>query len=94
MKMIGRAPLANINLDRDSRYYLLNGLVSSKHGLVMTFGEQSKHAMFSTVIKTDIGIKHEFDEKTEIALKEQLSEVVFDGYLKVVKSDVEYIRIK
>lgn len=94
MKMIGRAPLANINLDRDSRYYLLNGLVSSKHGLVMTFGEQSKHAMFSAVIKTDIGKKPEFDEKTEIALKEQLSEVVFDGYLKVVKSDVEYIRIK
>ena len=94
MKMIGRAPLANINLDRDSRYHLLHGIVSDRHGLVMTFGEQSKHAMFSTVIKTDIGKKPEFDEKTEIALKEQLSEVIFDGYLKVVKSDVEYVRIK
>lgn len=94
MKMIGRAPLSNINLDRDSRYYLLNGLVGARSGLLMTFGEQSKPAMFSKIIKTDIGIKHEFDEKTETALKEQLSEVIFDGYLKVVKSDVEYVRIK
>lgn len=94
MKMIGRAPLANINLDRDSRYHLLHGMVSARSGLLMTFGEQSKPAMFSKIIKTDIGKKPEFDEKTEIALKEQLSEVIFDGYLKVVKSDVEYIRIK
>lgn len=94
MKMIGRAPLANINLDRDSRYHLLHGIVSDRHGLVMTFGEQSKHAMFSIVIKTDIGKKPNFDEKTETSLKEQLRGVVFDGYLKMVKSDVEYIRIK
>lgn len=94
MKMIGRAPLANINLDRDSRYHLLHGLVSARSGLLMTFGEQSKPAMFSKIIKTDIGTRPDFDGKTETALKEQLSEVIFDGYLKVVKSDVEYIRIK
>lgn len=94
MKMIGRAPLANINLDRDSRYYLLNETVSNRTGLVMTFGEQNKHALFSIIIKTDIGKKPDFDEKTEISLKEQLREVIFGGYLKVVKSDVEYIRIK
>lgn len=93
LRLVGLAPLLNINLDRDTRYYLLNGLKSNASGANIYFGDISSHVMYTVAIKTQEVLKPEYSNEIINKLKDLCENVVFEGYINLDRKKVQYERI-
>ena len=93
MRYVGLAPMVNINLNRDARYYLLNGLKSDSTGANIYFGDIKSNIMFDITIKTPEVQKPEYSDEILEKLKDIFENTVFDGTLNFGRKKVEYERI-
>lgn len=93
MRYIGLAPIVNLNLNRDTRYYILNGLKNDRTGANIYFGDIKSHIMFNIIIKAPEVQKPEYSDKVLEKLKDLFTESVFDGTLNFGRKKVQYERI-
>lgn len=93
MRYIGLAPMVNLNLNRDARYYILNGLKNDRTGANIYFGDINSHIMFNITIKAPEVQKPEYSDKVLEKLKDLFTESVFDGTLNFGRKKVQYERI-
>lgn len=93
MRYIGLAPMINLNLNRDARYYILNGLKNDRTGANIYFGDVNSHIMFGITIKAPEVQKPEYSDKVLEKLKDLFTESVFDGTLNFGRKKVQYERI-
>ena len=93
MRYIGLAPMVNLNLNRDARYYILNGLKNDRTGANIYFGDIKSHIMFNIIIKAPEVQKPEYSDKVLEKLKDLFTESVFDGTLNFGRKKVQYERI-
>lgn len=93
MRYVGLAPLVNINLNRNFRYYILNGLKSDGTGATIYFGDIKSNIMFDITIKAPEVQKPEYSDEILEKLKDTFEYTVFDGTLNFGRKKVEYERI-
>lgn len=93
MRYIGLAPMVNLNLNRDTRYYILNGLKNDRTGANIYFGDVNSHIMFNIIIKAPEVPKPEYSDEIIEKLKDTFTESVFDGTLNFGRKKVQYERI-
>ena len=93
MRYIGLAPMVNINLNRDARYYILNGLKNDRTGANIYFGDVNSHIMFNITIKAPEVQKPEYSDEILEKLKDTFEESVFEGVLNFGRKKVQYERI-
>ena len=93
MRYIGLAPMVNINVNRDARYYILNGLKNDRTGANIYFGDINSHIMFNITIKAPEVQKPEYSDEILEKLKDTFEESVFDGVLNFGRKKVQYERI-
>jgi len=93
MRYIGLAPMVNINVNRDARYYILNGLKNDRTGANIYFGDINSHIMFNITIKAPEVQKPEYSDEILEKLKDSFEESVFDGVLNFGRKKVQYERI-
>ena len=93
MRYIGLAPMVNLNLNRDARYYILNGLKNDRTGANIYFGDIKSHIMFNITIKSPEVQKPEYSDEILKKLKDIFEVTVFDGTLNFGRKKVQYERI-
>lgn len=93
LRYVGLAPLLNVNLDRDFRYYILNGLRSDGNGVTVYFGDISSHVMYTITIKTQEVPKPEYFDEIINKLKDLCENVVFEGCINLDRKKVQYERV-
>ena len=93
MRYIGLAPMVNLNLNRDTRYYILNGLKNDRIGANIYFGDVNSHIMFNITIKAPEVQKPEYSDEILEKLKDTFEVSVFDGTLNFGRKKVQYERI-
>ena len=93
MRYIGLAPMVNLNLNRDTRYYILNGLKNDRTGANIYFGDVNSHIMFNITIKAPEVQKPEYSDEILEKLKDTFEVSVFDGTLNFGRKKVQYERI-
>ena len=93
MRYIGLAPMVNLNLTRDARYYILNGLKNDRTGANIYFGDIKSHIMFNIIIKAPEVQKPEYSDEILEKLKDTFEVSVFDGTLNFGRKKVQYERI-
>lgn len=93
MRYIGLAPMVNLNLNRDARYYILNGLKNDRTGANVYFGDINSHIMFNITIKAPEVVKPEYSDEILEKLKDTFEESVFNGTLNFGRKKVQYERI-
>ena len=93
LRYVGLAPLLNVNLDRDFRYYILNGLRSDGTGATVYFGDIRSHVMYTVTIKTQEVPKPEYFDEIINKLKDLCEDVVFEGCVNLDRKKVQYERI-
>ena len=93
MRYIGLAPMVNLNLNRDTRYYILNGLKNDRTGANIYFGDVNSHIMFNITIKAPEVQKPEYSDEVLEKLKDTFEVSVFDGTLNFGRKKVQYERI-
>lgn len=93
MRYIGLAPMVNLNLNRNTRYYILNGLKNDRTGANIYFGDVNSHIMFNITIKAPEVQKPEYSDEILEKLKDTFEVSVFDGTLNFGRKKVQYERI-
>ena len=93
MRYIGLAPMVNLNLNRDTRYYILNGLKNDRTGANIYFGDVNSHIMFNITIKAPEVQKPEYSDEIFKKIKDTFEYTVFDGTLNFGRKKVQYERI-
>lgn len=93
MRYIGLAPMVNLNLNRDARYYILNGLKNDRTGANIYFGDINSNIMFNITIKAPEVQKPEYSNDIMFKLTNIFAECVFTGNLNFNRKKVEYERI-
>lgn len=93
LRYVGLAPLLNVNLNRDFRYYILNGLRSDGTGATVYFGDIRSHVMYTVTIKTQEVPKPEYFDEIINKLKDLCENVVFEGCINLDRKKVQYERI-
>ena len=85
--------MVNLNLNRDTRYYILNGLKNDRTGANIYFGDVNSHIMFNITIKAPEVQKPEYSDEILEKLKDTFEVSVFDGTLNFGRKKVQYERI-